>query len=283
MKTDCQWFNSNLEAYFAEELPEDDARLANEHLQSCPSCSAQARELRDIDPLVKQVFRLRLAQAQTAIPIASPKRMTLALAGTGMVLALLIALVVNLRPSPQIETVAGADSPVTDPVVESKETPVDKSTALEIGRAKPEPLDASTSRVVQPAPKVAATVTDSAFAVIDDVGHEMTLENYRGKALLFGVWSSDQAGTAEGMERLYKALGGNPKLRILGVASKTNDKAKGTFPVVFNHGSQLLGLRPGQFVLLDASGNKQATGSLLEDANTSVPEIKAHMSQLGIK
>ena len=63
MKVDCQWFNTNLEAFFCDSLDAQQLQLASEHLKTCLSCRSEVQALRDVDPLVKQLLEFRMTKA----------------------------------------------------------------------------------------------------------------------------------------------------------------------------------------------------------------------------
>ena len=70
MKGDCQWFETKIEGYFCETLTPEELECAAEHLRSCLNCRNEVQGIRVIDPLVKQVFEYRMAQAHT--PAVAP-------------------------------------------------------------------------------------------------------------------------------------------------------------------------------------------------------------------
>src|SRR5881392_21953 len=93
MTTTCQWCQSKLEAYFSEELSREDLGLFQAHLTSCSECSREVQELREIDPMVRQVLQHRLVQARAAGRWNTrPRVLRVALAGSGLALAAILGI-----------------------------------------------------------------------------------------------------------------------------------------------------------------------------------------------
>jgi hypothetical protein len=129
---------------------------------------------------------------------------------------------------------------------------------------KPEP--AVPGDVVRPPVPNAPIDRDAPdFAVIDDVGLISTLDHFKGRVLLVGIVSSDAKEAIGNLQSLYDEFGAEPAVRILAVAER-NSKVHGTFPIVFNQGSRLLGLGDGQFALISPEGKTQFQGSLSDAA-----------------
>jgi hypothetical protein len=104
------------------------------------------------------------------------------------------------------------------------------------------------------------------FLVTDPAGYSHNIEEYRGRVVVVGVWSHDQAESIANLERLYRANATNEKLRLIGVSNQHEPKpANTTFPIFYNQGSKLFGAKPGEFVLLDESGTAELRGSLVKD------------------
>jgi hypothetical protein len=106
----------------------------------------------------------------------------------------------------------------------------------------------------------------------------MTLNDFRGRVLLFGIVSSDQKEATTTLQDLHQTYGSNPNVRILGVANHRDDKIDATFPLWFNHASRLLGCQNGQFVLVDEAGNSKLKGSLGNAAD--ITKVRAQLGQL---
>jgi len=148
-------------------------------------------------------------------------------------------------------------------------------------RAKPDAPDPK-SPGIKPSPEPAITDNSPAFLVTDPAGYSRTLEDYRGRVLLIGVWSADQPEAAENIQRLYETFGSRKELRILGVTSHTQERPAGmTFPTAFNNGSRLLETRSPGFVVVDKEGNVQMRGSLVGDANALTTKVRAKLDELG--
>jgi hypothetical protein len=265
MTVDCQWIEKNLEALCCDTLSPEENRLARAHIENCASCAKEVAALNLIDPIVKRFFQSELNRA-----VAPRPRRALSPSFVGVSAAALISVAILLfitLPAPQqapvasapavAQQIAPAPSPQAEPVVKSTDT-----TTVE--RAKP----------VEPAPadRVPANRSSSAqsdgpdFQVTDPAGYSRTLADYRGHVLIIGVLNTNQPDVTANLESLYKTFGSNPKLRFLGVSNDRQARiANATFPVVYNHGSKLLGARPGEFVVVDESGATQLRGSLMKD------------------
>jgi hypothetical protein len=277
--TNCDWFRSKLEAYFCDSLGDEELRACQTHLSTCADCRRQVESLKGLDTEVRQVFerRLRIAQ-QVARADTRPRVLKVALAGAGLVVA---ATVLGLGLTFLQQSSNPAASPQPPSVVQQPpEVVKDRSTeSQKIYRAKPDDGP--------PAPTASQQSLDSPtpdgpdFAVTDAAGYTATLETYRGRVLLFGVVSSDQKAAVENLQKIYDAFGSNKGIGILGVLHHRDDELAGaTFPRVFNHGSKLLGVQEGQFLLLDETGKPRLEGSLLDSA--SIARIKTQLAQLGL-
>lgn len=280
MMTNCEWFSSKLEAYFSETLDSEERQRCQAHVESCTDCRREVEALRNIDPLVQNVFRRRLTHAQVAAqagPQNSLRRF--ALAGAGVLMAGILGigfLMLHETPSPQLANRASEGPKPAQVEVAKSET--DELAAT--NRAKP-----GEAVPVAPAPQPDLDSPNAGapqFAITDALGYTTTLETYRGHVLLFGVVSPDQETALANLQRIYEDFGSNPKIRILGVSRHRNDDLGSvTFPTFFNHGSTLMGVQDGQFRLIDAAGDTQIQGSLgnAED----VERIRSELQQVGIR
>lgn len=282
--TNCEWLNSKLESYYCDALGEQELQRFKTHLASCADCRQEVESLNSIDPMVRRVMQHRLAIAQMAVRgNGRPGIVKFALAA-GTLAAALLLLLVGLRflQQPPAPTVA-----ITPPEVQSPLEPGIKkdSTESDPGLGKPglgKPLDGTPA---QPAPQPhldEALANGPDFAITDAAGYTATLDTYRGRVLLFGVVSSDQKSAVSNLQQVYEAFGSNPGVRILAVARHREDAFRGArFPLFFNNGSKLLGVREGQFMLLDAAGKSRLEGSLSDSA--SVAHIRTELGQLGVR
>jgi hypothetical protein len=261
MNVDCQWISKNMEAVFCDGLTDEEDRLAKAHIQSCEACRAEMQALIAVDPLIKKYFRQQMGVAQ------APRRVrrSLVYGGAAAVMAA-IALVLVFQmplvnttispPSPQAHTVPPAP-PETPPVIKTDGT-------TDAVRAKPQPSAAPVPDRIEPA--VVPDANAPEFLVTDPAGYSRTLEDYRGHVALIGVWSKDQPQSVASLERLYKTFGSDTRLRWVGVSNERVPKPANTsFPVLYNQGSRVLGLKPGEFVLLDEAGGVKLRGSLVKD------------------
>jgi len=286
MTANCEWFDSQLDAYFEQSLQGGALNQFDQHRASCPDCREKLqvldRELSSADPLSRQVLHYRLAQARTAATWnAKPRVLKLAFAGSGVALAAVIGVGLLMpgqtAPPPQIavETPAPvAPQPAPIPKTDKIENPTGG-----IQRAKPDAgVAANAQGVVESRPAVG---DNADFAIIDAAGYSASLETYRGKVLLFAVVSADHAEAVSQLQQLYQTFGANPGLRVLGIPTRRDAKLAGaTFPVFYNQGSKLLGVEAGDFLLLDTNGAAKLSGTLTEG---NAARIRSQLGQLGIE
>src|SRR5262245_24691941 len=287
MKPDCQWLTANLEAYFCEKLDDRQLRLVTEHLESCAACNQEVQSLRDVDHTLKQLFRHRLAQAQSPLRLAHPSRgiaVRFGLPATGLILAVTLGfMLVPREPLPSSSSIKVTSPPTVATTSQTTQVPTIKTPeGSAIVRTKPDVPDQRPT--LQHAPESAVSKNAPAFVVIDPAGYSTNLSDYRGYALLFGVWSSDQPEAAMALERLYQTFGTDARVRILGVSRGRQNRLTGTtFPIVFNSGSRLLEAEKGEFFLIDTTGTVRHRGSLLANASTLVPEVRTELEKIGIR
>jgi hypothetical protein len=263
---DCKWMNAHFEAYCCNRLSPHDEGIADSHIQSCEACQEELRGLNAIDPMIKELFRQRLAAA-SARRTAPSRRFVPAAAGAALAAAA-IALVLLFNP--------GSETPDPQAVPAQAQSaqqtvPKDDGPAA-IDRAKPDEAGA-------PLSSAAATGTNSnaaaeAFAVIDPAGYVRRLEDYRGYVLVFGVWSPDQPQAAANLEEIYRTFARDTRFRLIGVSSRREPAPDVIFPVVYNSDSRLLGARESEFVVIDAGGAERLRGSLLTDAADTIRSVR---------
>jgi len=287
MRIDCGWVSAKLEQYFTDQLDREQARLLAEHLESCENCHREVQSLHSVDDMVRQLFRRRLAVAQSPQLVHRRTLRPLALSGAGLALASVLTFAVWTHqpntPGPSPIALAPPAAPQTNYPASDPPPPAEPKTpaADQTDRTKP--------ALKAPAPPnrradVPVAPDAPAFVVTDPAGYSRTLEDYRGSIVLFGRWSANQPETAKNLERLYQAFGGNARIRLFGVPSRREDRLPGTsFPNMFNNGSQLLGARNGQFVLVDTTGKTRLLGSLTGDGESLVTKVRTQLEQLGVK
>lgn len=291
MKVDCQWFNEHLEGLFCESLDANELRQASEHLNTCAKCSAEVQALRDIDPMIQRVMAYRTVQARAAVlsPTLNPKRGSLSprpfrigIAFSGLALAATLVFAVFVRE--------GKDSKLDQPVapasnqtVESTEATTTKTDSAPTLRAKPDAAG-KIAAATSPVPEAAIPENAPDFSVIDPAGYSTTLQDYRGRVVLIGVWSADQPESAQNLQRLYQAFGTRKEVRMLGISKRKQERPSGTtFPMVFNNGSKLLGAQNEDYLVVDKEGRVQMRGSLSGDSNALVSRIRKELDQLGAR
>jgi len=292
MNIDCQWLEQNLEGYFCERLSPNDLDRANLHIEGCSECRKSIQEFHAIDPLIRQVFNRNLSIARTP---RKPRARRLAPVYVGATAAIALAIWAGVKtskmpglppaPQPPQQAVAVAPQETIAPqppaIVKSQGKPP-------IERAKPQPAPLVTApQPSQPASHAAVvdpTEKRAPFLVSDAAGYSRTLSDFRNHVLIFGVWSSHEPRTISALQRLYEIYGSNAKLRILGVSNERQAKpANGTFPVVYNENSQLLGAQPSDIVIVDGTGAVRFRGSLLDNPNNLAKTIRSALEPLGIR
>jgi hypothetical protein len=263
MSIDCQWVEKNLEALFCDGLNADEARLARTHIENCANCRTEVAALNAIDPLVKKYFQQQMTAAR--VPQRARRSVIFGTAAAAIVALLLVALTlrapeVNIINPPAGPTIVQTNAPPSVGMPEAVKT----ETAPDTARAKPEP--APPADALPQARVVAPDQSAPEFVVADVAGQSNTLNEYRGRIAVIGVWGADQPEATANFEVLYKTLSSNTKLRFVGVTNAGVVRARNTtFPMVYNQGSRLLGLQPGEFAVVDERGSIELRGSLVKD------------------
>lgn len=271
MNVDCKWIEDNGEALFCDGLTSEQDRLVRSHLESCFQCREKIADLKAIDPEIREVFKYDLAMAR----IPRPKRSPLLLGAAGTALAAAAILIaVNVQPPPAA-TQSVAPPSIAAAVPETAPVPKTAGSGTAGDRAKPEPSVSAQPGVSAADAALPTEANAPEFLVSDLAGYSRTLNDYRGYTLIFGIWSADQPQTAANLEHIYKAVGANTKLRVLGVSQKREAKPAGTtFPTAFNQGSSLLGAAAGQFVVVNGNGKTVLRGNLLDEPATILASIR---------
>jgi len=284
MKVDCQWLSANIENYFCERLSSEELRLTAEHLETCAACHQETQSLKDVDGLIKQLFDHRLVRARSHRLIRRGLALPLTFAGAGVTLAAVLAFALWTPQDTAPPRVAPLSPPPIAQNSNSTHPPgVKEPSTAPVTRLKPDEPQRSVS-TPPTTPDVPVPRGAPAFVVIDPAGYSTTLESYRGSVLLFGVWSADRPEAAHNIDRMYQTFGANPKVRVMGVSNRRQERLAGTsFPVVFNNGSRLLGAGDAQFVLVDPAGNVRLRGSLVGNGDAILTKVKGQLDQLGIR
>jgi hypothetical protein len=263
--TNCEWINPKLEAYFTDELPGEELQRVQAHLAGCTECRRQVESFNEIDSMVRGVFKRRVVLAQQAAQMnTGPRVFKIALASTSFaVVALLFVLGLTFFQQTPAPPVA-----VQQPSVPEIQPEVKKDDVGEIGRAKPDD-DAPAATAVDPSlEQIGSDAPD--FVITDAAGYPTTLENYRGRAFLFGVVSPDQKNAVAGLQQIFDSFDSNRGIRIVGILRHREEGFdKASFPIRFNHGSKLMGVADGHFLLLDATGKPRLEGSLTDAQGVS--------------
>src|SRR6266403_3879884 len=92
MTVDCQWIESNLEAWQCDRLGPEESRLAKTHIESCGLCRKEMQALNAIDPVIKNYFRRELEIARR--PRAVQRVRVFGLSGAAAAVVVLLLLVV---------------------------------------------------------------------------------------------------------------------------------------------------------------------------------------------
>ena len=284
MKVDCQWFSTNLEAFFSESLDAQQLQLASEHLQSCLSCRSEVQALRDLDPLVQQVLKFRMSKALAAAH--APKRsipFQLGLAGAALAVMGILAAVAYQGYNRGLGGILAPGQAALQKSASADNSDVKVEGTDPVSRAKMDAPETKTKET-KPGPEPAITDSSPAFLVTDPSGYSRNLEDYRGHVLLIGVWSTDRPEAAQNIQRLYESFGSRKEVRILCVTSRDQERPTGmTCPMVFNNGSRLLETRNSDFVVVDKEGSVQMRGSLEGDTNALTAKVRAKLDELGGK
>ncbi len=276
MNVDCHWIEENL-----ERLAFEDDRLAQGHLAVCAHCREQIESLRAIDPMVKQVFEYDLAIARSPKRRRSP--VLIGAFGTAIAAALLLIVAQVRQPASTPGTPAPPAMTSKIPAPEPATSPKIQNPGAVTGRAKPEATvpdrPSSVPREARQADRQAPE-----FLVTDLAGYSRTLNDYRGYVLIFGVWDSKDPQTAANLERVYKSVSANTKIRVLGISEDREVKpANTTFPSAVNQGSQLLGGKAGDIVVVDANGTIAFRGSLRDESSRLLRSVQSALTALGIQ
>lgn len=279
--TNCEWINSKLEAYFTNELPGEERQRFQTHLGSCSECSAEVESFKDIDSVIRGVFERRLAVARQASQINTrPRVFKIALATTGLAVAALVLAIgmtsFQQAPAPPLA--------IRTPTVPDVQPEVKKDSVDEANSTKKlaKPGDAAPAKTASD-PSLETVGSDAPdFVITDDAGYTKTLENYRGSVFLFGVISHDQKDGVAGLQQIYNKFAANREIRIVGISRHRDEGINGaTFPILFNHGSKLLGVPDGHFLLMDSTGKPRMEGSLTD--TKSVSQVRTQLERMGVK
>jgi hypothetical protein len=265
---DCKWVEAHFEALFCDRLEPEQDRLVREHMETCASCRREIEALNAIDPLVKRHFQRGLAASQSPRITHTGRLLGVSTAALALVGILLFVI---LR-APQTPPAAPAQSVAAQAPVDTENQPPappknPDDTNPPAGRTKPanevsRVLDSAT--VARPAASDSADVPD--LLVTDPAGYSHRLEDFRGHVTVIAVWSKASPEAIANFERLYKAHGADPRFRFLGVSNERLAKPSNvTFPIFYNKGSKVLGVRSGEFALVDEKGEVTLRGSLAKD------------------
>ncbi|HLH32663.1 MAG TPA: hypothetical protein VKY31_15795 [Terriglobia bacterium] len=267
-RLDCQWIENNLEALFCDRLEPEQDRLARAHIESCESCRREVQAMNAIDPLVKTVFNQNLEEARR--PRVAHAGRAIGLSAAALAIVAILLVVVLRTPQTTLPAAPVAPSVAQQPVVPETPQPAQvksPETTPAADRAKPvdQPVRRRTPDLAFGA-KAPASNNAPEFLITDQAGYARKLDDFRGHIVVVALWSGASQEAVSNLERLYQALGSNPKFRFLGISNERLFKPTGTtFPVFYNQGSKLFGIRSGEFALLDENGAVILRGSLTKD------------------
>jgi len=265
MSVDCSWVEKNLESFFCDTLSEEENRLTRAHIESCAACGREARALNAIDPLMKTYFRREMAVATRPRAVHQGRVFAFASASAVALIVLLSFALRTTQPVPAGQSVS--NEPVAAPAVSTEPAvPPRDNTPVEPVRAKPNAVPVAADRM-PPIPPVSPNAQD--FMVTDPAGYSHTLDEYRGRTVVMGVWNQEQVEAAVNLERVYKDYSESTRIRFLGVSLERQPRpANTTFTIFYNQGSKLFGAQPGEFVVLNENGVVELRGSLVKDFET---------------
>jgi len=290
MNIDCRWLEQNLEGFFCDRLSANEMDQLQLHVDNCSECQGTLREFQAVDPLIRQLFQHDLAVAQAPQRVRQSRLgMPVYAAATALIV---LSIWLGVKASEKPATLADPKPPATIAAV--RPTPIAPATTAivksegqpTVERAKPAPAVKTPSNAPTPAPKPDVDQADKRppFLVSDAAGYSRTLSDYRNRTLIFGVWSPKDTHAIATLQRLYETYGSNPKVRILGISNESMAKpANGTFPVVYNENSQLLGAQPSDIVIVDGTGTVRFRGSLNGNPNMVVKTVNSALGSLGIR
>src|SRR5262249_55501777 len=157
------------------------------------------------------------------------------------VFAAVLVLLLIRTPQPPSVTPPIANAEPSVPVVEPPTPPpVKEHEPAEVLRAKPTAGEPNATADVRREKSPPITANSPDFLVTDPAGYTHSLDEYRGRVVVVGVWSRNQAESIANLERLYRANSTNTKLRLLGVSNEHEPKPTNTtFPIFYNQGSRL--------------------------------------------
>jgi hypothetical protein len=265
---DCKWIEDHLEALFCDRLEPEQDRLAREHIKNCASCRREMEALNAIDPLVKRHFHRELALAQRPRGTHTGRVVGLSAAALAFLATLLFVVLRAPQNTPVIpaQTVA-----LQEPAAAENQQPAPPKnpddTNSPVERTKPAN---EVTRVLDSASTALPSLSDSAdtpdLLITDPAGYSHRLADFRGHVVVIAVWSKASPEAIANFERLYKAHGADPRFRFLGVSNERLAKpASVTFPIFYNKGSKVLGVRSGEFALVNEKGEITLRGSLVTD------------------
>lgn len=282
-KIDCQWIETNIEAYFCDRLSFEQKVVAQNHIQDCSGCREQVQGLNEVDPLVKQVFRYNLAVART------PRRARhwAVIYGTPVAVfaTLVIAVLALQSPQPGVVPVPDGASPPRMVAAVPAEAEVPKAPeGLPAERAKPEEAEEPLAPAAMTAPgESRSDLSRPDFALTDAAGYSRTLQDYRGYVLIFGVWTPGDTQTIANIEEIYRTFSSDTRLRILGVAQAVEAKPAGTtFPIAYNHNSRLMGAAPGELWIVDQQGSVRSRIPLTNSPQQILNAVRASLASIGL-
>jgi hypothetical protein len=248
--TTCRWVDGSLEAYLFDDLdPESRLRL-EAHAETCADCAGEIDAHRHVEQLVQAVYRERLDTARRSKPAGAMGGWVFRPAWIAAA-----AIIVVLAGSLFVRTPAPA-SGVADDAGEFAAP--DKAEEITVERAKPEDALESVPRAAEPLP----VAVPGEFSLEDPAGYLLSLEDFRGSALVIGLLSPNDIAA---FRAAYERFRGTDALRFIGIPAGSGELAPG-IPAMRNRGESVLGTPPGGFVLVGPDGSVNGRGAVSDPA-----------------
>lgn len=272
---ECAWLNARMEAFFSLDLPDEERRRAERHMDACDACRSEVAALRAIDPLMRELIEFRTARAVRP----APRRVHMSrVFASAAALAAAAAIVLALwSPRTPVTPNSVATAP---PAATIEKTPLaPDSPENDLGKPQPPAIGPAPSATAGE-PGDSRRADAPAFVVADVAGYERTLADYRGETLLVGVLSARQPQAGENLERINRALGTRVRLVAVSNVRPAQGPKNATFQILYNRGSKLLGAQESEYLLVNSTGDIVDRGSLLGDSSAILRTLRGELKNL---